>query len=179
MSLFFATLVTGIFLTLAGAALVSRHSIVVSMMKGFPRSLGATYVLFGSAAAWFLFRVWHLPESDFGEFRGLLFVGFSLVAILSFHYVPDFLAVRGLAALVLLSASSLLGAAFMHYEHPQRLLLVSLVYAFVLLALWLGLQPYRMRDFIEWLTRGDSRARTVGGLAAGYGLLLVATAFTY
>lgn len=179
MSLFTATLLSGIILLAAGGALFSRHSIILSLLKGFPRSLGATYLLFGSATAWFLFRVWHLPEADFGDYRGLLFILFSLVAVLSFHYVPDFLAVRGLAALMLLAAGPLLGAAFMQYQHPQRLLLVSAVYAFILLSLWLGMQPYRMRDFIEWLLRGERRARILGGAAAGYGLLLIAVAFTY
>lgn len=179
MSLFLATLIVGALLLALGAALLSNHSIVVSMVKGFPRSTAATALLFGSASVWFLFRVWNLSQADFGEFRGLLFVLFAVVALLSFIYVPDFLAVRGLAALVLLAAGPLLATAYMRYELPQRLLLVSVVYVGIVLSLWLGAQPYRMRDFIEWLYRGNSRSRLVGALSAAYGAALVAVAFSY
>jgi hypothetical protein len=179
MSLFFTTLSTGLALFTLGLALLSNHSIIVSSLKGFPRSTTATVMLFGTAAIWFLFRVWNLSMADFGEFRGLLFVLFALVALLSFIYVPDFLAVRGLASLMLLVASPLLDSAYMRYELPQRLALVSPVYLFIVLSLWLGAQPYRMRDFLEWLYRGNSRARVIGGIASVYGLALVAVSFTY
>ena len=52
------------------------------------------YMLFGLGALWFLYRIWHLSEADFGAYRKQLFVFFALVAIGSFIYVPDFLAVR-------------------------------------------------------------------------------------
>ncbi len=179
MSLFFSTLVVGLLLFALGLALFSNHSIVTSTLKGFPRSNTATVLLFGSAALWFLYNIWHLSMADFGEFRVLLFIFFAIIALLSFVYVPDFLAVRGLASLVLLAAGPVLASAYMQYELPQRLVLVSLVYALVLAALWLGAQPWRMRDFIEWLFRGSGRGRVVGACTAVYGLVLVALAFTY
>jgi hypothetical protein len=135
MSLFLATLLTGIFVAFAGSALLSGHSLISSALKGFPRSTVATAVLFGSASIWFLFRVWNLSAADFGEYRSALFMGFFGVAALSFIYVPDFLAVRGLAGLMLLVASPLLDSAYMEWDHPQRLLLVSLVYLGIVIAL--------------------------------------------
>lgn len=179
MSLFAATLITALVLLSLGLSLLSNSSIVSSSIKSFPRSLPATVVLFGSASALFLYRVWHLSAADMGEFRGLLFIFFSLVSLLSFIYVPDFLAVRGLAALTLLFAGPLLDTAYMHYELPQRLTLVSFVYLLILLALWLGAQPFRMRDFIEWLFSTSSRPRVVGACASAYGLVLLIVSFTY
>jgi hypothetical protein len=178
MSLFFATLLTGIVVAGLGALLLSGHSAVSSVLRGFPRSQGATVLLFGAASAWFLYRVWNLSMADFGEFRTMLFVFFAAVALLSFYYVPDFLAVRGLAGLLLLAALPLLDAAYMHYELPQRLLLVGFVYLCIFLALWLGAQPYRMRDFLEWLYRQPARPRALGGALLAYGLALCAVAAT-
>jgi hypothetical protein len=179
MTLFLATLLVGLASLALGGALIADTSLVRSSLRAFPRSSGAAYLLFGPAAAWFLFRVSHLSEADFGQFRIQLFVGFSVVAVLSFVYVSEFLAVRGLAALVLLSASPLLATAFTHYEIPQRLFMVSFVYAALTFALYLGAVPYRMRDLIEWLQRVPGRARWVGALFAAYGLLLSGVAFTY
>ena len=99
--------------------------------------------------------------------------------MLSFYCVPDFLAVRGLSVIVLVGAMPLLDAAYMEYDHPQRLLMVTPVFLAIAAAIWLGAQPWRLRDFLEWLFRAAGRARLVGGLLLAYGLLLAAVAFTY
>jgi hypothetical protein len=93
--------------------------------------------------------------------------------------VPDFLAVRGLAVLMLLGAMPLLDAAYMEYDHPQRLFMVSAVYVGIALAIYLGASPFRLRDFFEWLFQRPMRGRILGGVLAGYGVLLAVVAFTY
>lgn len=179
MSLTLATLIPGLLLIALGLPLVLNHSGYVAVLKGFPRSLVATYLLFGVGAAWFLYGIWHLSPADFGEYRKLLFVAFAAIALLSFRCVPDFLAVRGGCVIVLMGAMPLLDAAYMEYEKPQRLLMVSLVYLSLALAIWLGAQPWRMRDFLGWLFARPGRARAVGGALSAYGVLLSIVAFTY
>jgi hypothetical protein len=179
MSLLLATLLPGLVLAALGGALLSGNTLVSSSLKSFPRSANATVVFFGAASLWFLYRVWNLSPADFGEYRMPLFFGFALVAALSYWCVPDFLAVRGLAALVLLAASPLLDAAYMEWSHPQRLFLVSFVFVCIALAIWLGASPYRLRDCFEWLFRTSGRPRAVGSALLGYGVLLIAVAFTY
>lgn len=179
MSLTLATLLPGLLLILLGAALLSGHSAIKASIQAFPRSATATMVLFGGGSIWFLYRVWHLSNADFGEYRSILFLAFAAIAVLSFKYVPDFLAVRGLAILMMLVATPLLGAAYMEYDHPQRLLMVTLVYVGIALGLYLGAVPYRMRDFLEWLYRTPNRSRVLGLCLAGYGVLLAIVAFTY
>jgi hypothetical protein len=87
--------------------------------------------------------------------------------------------VRGLCILTLLAATPLLDAAFMEYDRPQRLFLVTAVFAAVVAALYLAAVPYRLRDFFQWLlaTPGRGRAFGVGLLVCGISLTLVA--FTY
>jgi len=179
MSLTVATLIPALLLLALGAALASGHSTVTAGLKAFPRSSSAAVVFFGAGAIWFLREVWHLSPADFGEYRTFLAIGFAAVALLSFKYVPDFLAVRGLAVLVLMGAMPLLGAAYMEYEQPQRLFMVSVVYVAIALAIYLGASPFRMRDFLEWLFQRPARGRVLGGILAGYGLLLAIVAFTY
>jgi len=179
MSLTLATLVPGLLLILLGAPLLLNHSGYVAMLKGFPRSPAAAYVFFGVGAGWFLYAIWHLSAADFGEYRVYLFFGFLAVAVLAFKCVPDFLAVRGLASIILMGAMPLLDAAYMEYGKPQRLFMVSAVYLALSCAIWLGAQPWRLRDFLGWLFMRPGRARGLGGALAGYGLLLSAVAFTY
>jgi hypothetical protein len=179
MSLTAATLIPSLLLLLLGVPLLLNHSGYTAILKAFPRSTTASYVFFGIGAAWFLYAIWHLSPADFGEYRTYLFIGFLLVAILSFKCVPDFLAVRGLAAIILMGAMPLLQSAYMEYEKPQRLFMVSAVYAALIGAIWIGAQPWRLRDFFNWLFAQPARARGLGGLLAAYGVVLSIVAFTY
>ena len=178
MSLLLATLLPGLILVAVGGALLSGNTLVSSSFKSFPRSTNATLVFFGAASGWFLYRVWNLSPADFGEYRLPLFIGFALVAALSYWCVPDFLAVRGLAALVLLAASPILDAGYMNYQ-PQVYPLKVFVYLCIALAIWIGASPYRLRDFLEWLFRTSDRPRVIGSALLGYGVLLGIMAFAY
>ena len=179
MTLFLATLLPGLLLLVLGAPLLLNHQGFVTALQRLPRSTAAAVVFFGIGAAWFLWTVWHLSTADFGEYRVLLTIGFAVVAALSFKCVPDFLAVRGLCVLVLMSATPLLGSAYMEFQYPQRLFLVSLVYVLIILAIWLGASPFRLRDFFERLFARPGRIRAFGALLLGYGALLSIVAFTY
>lgn len=178
MTLFQATLFTGLFLIAFGAHFMWHGMRSAKSVQAFPRSKTAAYLLLGTATTWFLYKITQLGPADFGQYKNLLFIVFLVVALGSFVYVPDFLAVRGLAALILLTAAVLLDSAYM--ELPQaRLFLVSFVYLAISLSIILGANPYKLRDFFEWLYKKEARPRIFGGLFTVYGVLLLGVAFTY
>jgi hypothetical protein len=179
MSLFAATLLAGLILLAFGLPLLIDHSGAKAALQAFPRSASAGYVVFGAGAAWFLYNIWNLSKADFGEYRTLLFIGFAAIAVLAFKCVPDFLGVRGACALVLVGAAPFLDAAFMDYDRPLRLFMVAFVYAALAIAIWLGAQPWRLRDFFSWLFARSARSRGLGGFLVAYGVLLCAIAFTF
>ena len=118
MTLFQATLFTGILLLAFGAHFLWHGMRSAKSVQAFPRSQTAAYILLGSAAVWFLYKVTQLGPADFGQYKNLLFILFLVVALGSFIFVPDFLAVRGLAALMLLTAGALLAAGYIpHILH--------------------------------------------------------------
>lgn len=181
MSLFTATLLPGFFLILIGALLVASNSVITSTLKALPRSPLASALFFGGGALWFLAIVWRLSEADRVVFQTNtpFVIFFGVLAVAAFYFIPEFLAVRGVCVLMLLSAWELLRAAFGEYEYPQRLFMVAAVYLGVFLALYLAAVPYRMRDFFQWLFQRLPRARVCGAALLVYGVLLVAVAFTY
>ena len=178
MSLFLATLLTGLFLIAFGGHFLWHGMRSEESSKAFPRSQVAAYVLLGAAAVWFLYKVTQLGPADFGQYKNILFLVFLVTAVGSFYFVPDFLAVRGLAALILLTAGVLLDAAYLQ-DPGARLFLVSFVYLAIVAALILGASPYKLRDFLSWLYKSEKRPRIFGGVFAAYGLLLVGVSFTY
>ena len=185
MSLTLATLITGVLLILPGAVLLVETPTVKTTLKRFPRSKLMAMVLFGLGAAWFLFRILHLSEADFGAYRNLLFIFFLVVAVGAFIYVPDFLAVRGACVLVLLGATNLLDAGYMVWDYGElwgfgRIYLYKIaVFAAVAVAIYWGASPFRARDFLDWLYRKPGRARWVGIVLLFYGATVTAVAATY
>ncbi len=179
MNLFFHTLFTGCSLVALGAYLAWRSAITERSVKSFPRSKIAAIVTMTIAAAWFLYRhILHLSEADFGEHKVLIAVITVVLLVMSFKFLPDFLAVRGAAILVLFYSREALDAAFMQ-EPESRLFMVSIVYIGIAIALYLGAWPYRLRDFLNWLYVSGRRPRILGVSMAAYGILLGALAFGY
>ena len=177
MSLFASSFIPGILLVLVGLPLLLDIAGVKAAIRSFPRSDSAGYVVFSAAAAWFLYNILHLSNADFGEYRYYLFAAFAAVAILSFKCVPDFLGVRGACALILIAAGPFLGSAYMEYSHPARLFMVSFVYVAIAFSIWLGAQPWRLRDFFGWLFARPQRSRGMGAFLFAYGLVLCVAAF--
>ncbi len=179
MSLLLATLIPGLMLIVVGLPLLLNSAGYAAMLKALPRSTAAGNVFFTVGAAWFIYNIAHLGEADLIIPKPYMLAAFALIAVLSLIYMREFIAVRGLAALVLVGAMPLLDAAYMEYHLPQRLVMVSAVYLAIAIAIWLAAQPWRLRDFFAWMFAMPARARGVGGALAGYGVALAIVAFTY
>ena len=178
MTLFQASISTGFLLFIFGSLLCMKRWNFSSALIRFPRSKFCSYWFVGIATLWFLWRhVANLSEADFGDYK--LLIGMVAVGVegLSFVYVTDFLAVRGWSMLVLLYAREVLDAAFLQ-ESQSRLLLVLITYFFIVIALYLGAWPYRLRDWIEWMEK-KRRFKMLGGGFVLTGLLLFVLSFTY
>lgn len=178
MSLTLATLLCAFLLLVAGGLTLLNLPLWREACRAFPRSEKAAFALMAVSSAWFLFHVSRLGEADFGNHRGLLFMGFATLAVLSFWYAREFLSVRAGCILYLLFAQVILGAAFMQ-EPGTRLFLVTPVYLGIVLALYLTLSPFRVRDFFTWLHGDDFRPRICGGAVAFYGIGLLLLPLTF
>ena len=181
MPLTLATLIVSLILIGLGSLLLVSNSAIISMFKALPRSQTAAVVFFGCGAAWFIYQVSGMSAADvigFSSPTPFVFL-FAALAVLSFVYLPEFLAVRGLSVVTLVGAWPLLMSAYGRYELPQRLFLVSALYVAVSAAIYLGASPFRLRDFFEWLYRTPVRARALGAVLTVYGLLLAGVAVTY
>jgi hypothetical protein len=181
MSLLLATLLPGLFLAALGFVFLINNSAIQSTLKALPRSQMGAIVFFGGGALWFLYLVWNLSAADLVIFSKpqVWVMIFGALSAMAFFYVPDFLAVRGLAVLVLLACWPLLMSGYMEFRYPQIYLLKVFLYVSLSLAIYLGAVPYRLRDFFQWLFATRGRPRAIGGALTAYGCLLTAVAFTY
>lgn len=145
-------------------------------LSAFPRSKGAALVLFGAAAAWFLYGISQMGDADLaGIPRPALLGAFGAAGVAAFLYLPDLLAVRGLAGLLLLTARPVLDAGV--GKLPSSLALATVTYGLIFAALCFGTAPYLLRDRITAATKTPARARgtaaaflLVAAICAGFGL---------
>lgn len=179
LSLFQATLITGLAFLGFGLALLLKTRSLAAILREFPRSQMAAYVLMPIAMAWTLFNVTQLGEADFGNYKRLIFIGLLGLGLGAFKLAPDFLSVRAACILYLLVAYQLIFAAYMQYEHALRLLMVAPLYLGVAVAIYLAHSPFRLRDFLGWLCGAASRVRVFGIVLLAYGLLLSGIAFAF
>ena len=140
-------------------------------MRAFPRNKEAGVLLALIAGAWFFMLVKLMDLGEFDPWRNTVLYLTPVATVLSIFFMRDFLAVRALGTLVLLAAEPLLESAFLR-EERIRLLLVSLVYVWILFAMfWVGM-PYTLRNQIGWLTSSEKRWRAAAFTGLAYGALI-------
>ena len=164
MTLFQAYLVTGGFLAGLGVLLLVLGEKFSDALASLPRSRGATFVLWGGAFVWFIFHLLTIPNVDLAGFpRSWLIVLFGGSGLLAFKFLPDLLALRGLAVLVLFSCNELLSAGF--GQLPYSRVLAGTSYLLIVVALWGGASPYVWRNAINWVA-ACARNRYIAGMGA-------------
>jgi len=129
-------------------------------VRKFPRSLPAGYVLMLAGTAWFLFNLSQESISDFASFKTPLLAGFAAIGLGACIFVQDFLAIRGLAVVLLLLAKLMVDSGRPHLsETPWVLVIQAWAYLLVLGGMWFTVSPWRLRDFLEWGTANEKRIK--------------------
>ena len=169
---------------IAGMALVVlslpgliKPGLVQIWLKRFPRSSVGGIVLLSLVLVWSFWLLATMEMGEFSSFRRPLMIVLPIGYVLVLRFVEEFLAVRALGILCLLAAEPLLEAAFFRYE-TTRLFLTVLAYLLIVVGLCWVTMPYLLRDQINWSARSNMRWRTVHGIAAVYGIAILACAFT-
>lgn len=148
-------------------------------VRQFPRSLPWGCVLMLLGTGWF---VWNLSQeaiSDFAPYKSLLMALFAGVGVLACVFVQDFLAVRGLAVVLLLLAKLMVDTGRPHLgDTPWVLLIQGWAYVLVIAGMWLTISPWRLRDLLEWSTANERRIKIGCGVRLGFGLLVLVLGLT-
>jgi len=150
-------------------------------VKKFPRNLPLGIVLMLLGTAWFVWNVNLEPIADFSSFKPYMMAGFIAVGVLACIFVQDFLAVRGLAVVLLLLAKTMVDTGRPHIGQSPFVLVIQ-VWAYVLVAagIWFTVTPWKLRDLLDWATATEARTRLLSGLRlafAAFVLILGLTAF--
>jgi len=156
--------------------------------RRFPRNFAAGVALMLLGTAWFVHNVQIEPIADFSVFKPHMMVGFAAVGILSCIFVRDFLAVRGLAVVLMLLGKLMvdtgrpyLPAILFHAQQGESswvLLFQMWAYALIIAGIWFTITPWRLRDLIEWATASETRTRFLSAVRLAFALFIVILGLT-
>ena len=177
LSLHTAGIITGALLVLISLPGFIKPAAVQSWLKSLPRSRVAGVALLTLVLIWSFWLLATMEMGEFSSFRRPLLIVLPIGYVLIIRFVEEFLAVRALGILCLLAAEPLLESAFFRYE-TSRLFLTVLAYFLIIAGLFWVTMPYLLRDQINWSSRTNTRWHAVHGIAAAYGITILACAFT-
>ena len=147
--------------------------------RKFPRDFPTGVILMLLATAWFVWNVNIEPIADFSKFKPYMMIGFAAVGVGACIFVRDFLAVRGLAVLLLLLAKLMVDTGRAHLgESPLVLVIQWWAYVLVLAGIWFTVTPWKLRDLLEWATANDTRVRISSAARLAFAVFILALGLT-
>jgi hypothetical protein len=145
----------------------------------FPRNIPLGILLVLCGTAWFLYNLSQESIADFAALKPHMMVAFAGIGLLTCIFVHDFLAVRGLAIVLLCLAKLMVDIGRPHLGDSSWVLVFQgLAYVFVIAGIWLTISPWRLRDFIAWNNVSENRTRAFCGARLLFFLFVAALGAT-
>jgi hypothetical protein len=144
-------------------------------VRKFPRSMpwGVALMLLGTG--WFLWNLNQESIADFAALKSPLMMAFAAIGIGACFFVQDFLAVRGLAVVLLLLAKLMVDTGRPALSQTSWVLILQgWAYVLVIAGIWLTISPWRLRDLLEWGTANEQRVKVGCSIRLAFGLLVAA-----
>ncbi|HLZ53011.1 MAG TPA: hypothetical protein VKS19_00895 [Verrucomicrobiae bacterium] len=148
-------------------------------VRKFPRNLPLGVALMLLGTAWFVWNVHNESVSDFAAFKPALMAGFMAVGVLSCIFIQDFLAVRGLAVVMLLLAKLMVDTGRPHLGQTHWVWVIQAwAYVLVVAGIWFTVAPWRVRDLLNWGTATETRVRVGSTLRLAFAIFILFLGFT-
>lgn len=154
-----------------------KPSAFAATLRKFPRSELWGFILMGLGTAWFLWNLNNESISDFAAYKTPMLLGFGAIGVLTCIFVRDFLAVRGLAVVLLLVGKLMLDTARWH-DSEWRLVISTWAYIWIIAGMWFTISPWRLRDLIQWSTASEQRVRMTSAFRLGLAALVLILGLT-
>jgi hypothetical protein len=158
---------------------ITRPQKFAAAVRKFPRNLPLGVVLMLLGTAWFVWNVHNESVSDFASFKPAMMAGFVAVGVLSCVYIQDFLAVRGLAVVILLLAKLMVDTGRPHLGETHWVWVIQ-TWAYMLVAagIWFTVTPWKLRDLLHWATATETRVRVGSSIRLAFAIFIVLLGLT-
>jgi hypothetical protein len=129
--------------------------------------------------AWFIWNVNVEPIADFTAFKPYMIAAFAAVGVGSCIFVQDFLAVRGLAVMLLLLGKLMVDTGRPHLgESPFVLVIQVWAYVLIVAGIWFTVTPWKLRDWLNFATASETRVRLGSALRLAFAIFILVLGLT-
>jgi len=152
---------------------IFKPAAFTAAVRKFPRSLPWGVALMTLGTAWFLWNLSQESIADFANYMEWLFAGFAGVGLGTCMFVQDFLAVRGLAIVLMLLAKLMVDTGRPALAQTHWVLVIQTwAYVLVVAGIWFTVSPWRLRDLLNWGTANETRVKVGCSLRLAFGLFI-------
>ena len=129
--------------------------------------------------AWFIYNVNIEPIADFSAFKPYMMTGFAAIGVLSCFFVQDFLAVRGLAVVMLLLAKLMVDTGRPHLAETHWVWVIQFwAYMLIVAGIWFTITPWKLRDVINFATANETRIKVGSAIRLAFALFILLLGLT-
>jgi hypothetical protein len=158
---------------------LARPKEFAASVKKFPRNLAAGVVLMLLGTGWFIWNVNNEPIADFSSFKPYMIGIFIAVGMLSCVFIQDFLAVRGLAVVLLLLGKLMVDTGRPHLGESGFVLVIQTwAYVLILAGIWFTITPWKLRDLLNYSVGNETRVRMFSVVRLAFATFIVILGFT-
>jgi hypothetical protein len=158
---------------------IMKPAAFAAAVRKFSRSLPWGFALMALGTCWFVWNVRQEPIADFAASKPAIMAAFALVGVGTCVFVQDFLAVRGMAIVLLLLARLMLDTGRPWLGHTNWVLVIQTwAYVLIVAGIWFTVSPWRLRDLLEWGTATEQRVRVGSSLRLAFGLFVAILGLT-
>jgi hypothetical protein len=158
---------------------VTKPTAFTAAVRKFPRSLPWGFALMALGTLWFLWNVNKEPIADFAPYKPHMMAGFALVGVGTCIFVQDFLAVRGLAVVLMLLGKLMVDTGRPWLGQTGWVLIIQIwAYVLIVAGIWFTISPWKLRDLLEWGTATEQRVRVGCSARLAFGLFVAALGLT-
>ena len=179
MKLSLLSILLGVGMSVPQVYAIARPAKFADAAKKFPRNLPIGIALMLLGTAWFVWNVSVEPIADFTSMKPYMMGGFIAVGVLSCIFIQDFLAVRGLAVVMLLLGKLMVDTGRPHLgESPFVLVFQVWAYVYIVAGICFTIWPWKLRDLIQFATATETRVRLGSALRLAFALFIVILGLT-
>lgn len=179
MKLSFLSVLLGAGMALPQVYGLAKPKELAAAARKFPRNYPLGVALMLLATSWFVWNVSVEPIADFAPFKPHMMAGFAAVGLGACIFVRDFLAVRGLAVVLLLLAKLMVDTGRPHLGESAFVpVFQAWAYLLVVAGIWFTVTPWKLRDLIECATASETRTRSLSALRLAFALFFAVLGLT-
>jgi len=179
MSLSLLSILLGLGMSVPQIYGLTKPAQFAAVARKFPRNLPVGIVLMLLATAWFLWNVNNEPIADFSAYKRPMMIFFGAVGVLACIFVQDFLAVRGLAVLMLLLAKLMVDTGRPHLGQTPWVYVIQVwAYLLVTAGIWFTITPWRLRDLVNFATANETIVRIGSAIRLAFALFVIILGLT-